>query len=503
MYPEDRNPDNNEESVKDLYDRFRLSIGKDNDDVYFSEEDLVEIYDYADDHFDEFVKMEVLFYGARMFPDSKILQTKRRYLYADLGNTDAVAKLLEQQNDDLSILDKILMFRNDPYADFNDLVKIIDEAKSLEDDEVIELLKVFDEPELYPWLRRNYQKIAQKSCDVENMYFNTLLTAKDNNDTRLVIKLSEELTMLNPFNIEYLELLASTQIEVGQFKQALSTLEYSLALNPKSVRSLILKAEALAGLNPASEEACNILISLKDDEDFTILRGWETLITILLQRDNADTLINILRQKCFSLNDNIVLFETLLVADPEGWTEYKPLLKSKSLPDDPEFWFRRACKHINSNVKIAALLLNEGFSRSHKVSDAFLDLYIEVLYRTGQYADVIKVYRQMKKDASNMPDCVLLYILSLARTGKVKRAVDEAKMVLKNLESDSATNSIAIVEDDDVEKDELRIKFTSATMMRILHTGLEEVYQSIINGLDRPDPLPIDDFDPLINYMEN
>ena len=77
--------ENPHDSRRALYERFYAIVGRadnpqDADDAYFDEDDIIEIYDYANDMNDDFIKLEALFYGARMFPASEALRTRRDYL---------------------------------------------------------------------------------------------------------------------------------------------------------------------------------------------------------------------------------------------------------------------------------------------------------------------------------------------------------------------------------------------------------------------------------------
>lgn len=501
MFQEEQPADGNEADVKSLYNRFKETIGrKNNDEVYFDEDELIEIYGYAEEHFDEFVKMEVLFYGARMFPDSEFMQTRRRCMYYDLGNTEAVDTLLERASN-LSTLDKILKYRQKDNGDLQELVKIIDEARSLDDEEVIEIVAELNENDHYSWLKNNYQRIAEKSLSLENTYFNICLTAKENDDRQLQMKLAEELTMLKPFSVEYLELLATCQSDDGQYSEVLSTLEYSLALDPKSVQSLILKANALARLEPGSEEAYKILLSVKDDDMFQHLGGWNLLMEQMLIRDELPKLIEMLKEETRKEDCSFEFVERLLEIDPQNMQVYAPLLKNKTWPDSPEFWFNKAAKYFVEDVKMAALILSEGFSRCRFIKG--LGLYLEILYCARRFEDVIKVFRDMTKQASKMPDCVMIYILALARTGKIQKAVDEAKSYSKKSAPGVDDNPVSILVPFDVEEEGMQVNPSSVSLSWIMHAGKLMVFRSIILGLDRPEPLPFEEFDPLEEYMDD
>lgn len=76
---------------EELYQRFRESLRRPVSERFFDEDELVEVYDYAGDLNDDYVQMEVLFCGARLYPESQALSERRALLYLDtsIDDTDA------------------------------------------------------------------------------------------------------------------------------------------------------------------------------------------------------------------------------------------------------------------------------------------------------------------------------------------------------------------------------------------------------------------------------
>ena len=57
---------------RELYDKFRAGLkGGDETSSFYDEDDLIDIYDQAADLEDEYVKIEVLLAGSRLYPDSE------------------------------------------------------------------------------------------------------------------------------------------------------------------------------------------------------------------------------------------------------------------------------------------------------------------------------------------------------------------------------------------------------------------------------------------------
>ncbi|MDE5650739.1 MAG: hypothetical protein K2I35_07000, partial [Duncaniella sp.] len=68
---------------QNLYDEFESEVVRHgNQEAYFDENDLIEIFDYASDLDNNIVKMEVLIYGAVHYPRSEALATRRAWFYS-------------------------------------------------------------------------------------------------------------------------------------------------------------------------------------------------------------------------------------------------------------------------------------------------------------------------------------------------------------------------------------------------------------------------------------
>ena len=74
---------------EELYERFKASLKRPVADRYFDEDELVEIYDYAGDLSDDYVQLEVLFCGARLYPASASLAERRALMYLDTSVDDS------------------------------------------------------------------------------------------------------------------------------------------------------------------------------------------------------------------------------------------------------------------------------------------------------------------------------------------------------------------------------------------------------------------------------
>ena len=79
---------------RELYERFCSDLKKDRRVMFYDLDDLIELYDYANDIQDKYVAIEVLFCGERLYPESVELAERRALFYFGYDE-DAAAYAVE------------------------------------------------------------------------------------------------------------------------------------------------------------------------------------------------------------------------------------------------------------------------------------------------------------------------------------------------------------------------------------------------------------------------
>ena len=135
----DNTPDDARQS---LFDEFESEIVKaGNTEAFFDENDLIEIFDYASDLDNYIVKMEVLLYGARHYPDSQALATRRAWFYSSFGEMEAAAEVNSRVSNG-GVLNKLLALRAEGASDTPEtrarLDEIVEAATEFGDEDVIQ-----------------------------------------------------------------------------------------------------------------------------------------------------------------------------------------------------------------------------------------------------------------------------------------------------------------------------------------------------------------------------
>ena len=488
--------ENPHDSRRALYERFYAIVGRadnpqDADDAYFDEDDIIEIYDYANDMNDDFIKLEALFYGARMFPASEALRTRRDYLYYYLGNDGAVRLLLERRKSQTT-LSRLLALRartDRKRSAVDELDAILRESEAFDDEEIIQFVTEAAAPETVGWLFDNIDRLKEKCSYLPTLYYELAGAAEDNGDYPRAIAMAEELTMLEPFNIEYWELLADVQRISGDFKGCLATLDYSLAIDPKSVKSRILKATALFNLDSTSPEALDLLMGVADSDSFDSV-CMQTLAILLTNNRRQDEAVEMLEKRLKNDPGDTIILDCLFVLNEPRLESYMESLRSVSADLDltTGAWLEWGMRHMAAaRYAVAAELLLEG----HRLGklDGSEACVAEAIYLSGRFDRVLSFRQSIGGDSvAHSPEITAATVMSLVRLGRREEAAALASSFLAALPR-------------------ISVEVGSGTTIgqvtrRFFAVGVRDIFSNILRALtsQTTDTIPADDFDPFLTY---
>ena len=244
-FMEHYNPDNNENEV--LYQRFKNALGQGADKGYFDEDDIVVIFDTAGDFNDEYVRMEALLYAARYYPDSVAMADRRAIFYNSYSDTMRDDFLVDHPElvTFITSLLRLLSINPDTAQAIEHLDNLVAGVEELDDEEIIQLVDTAAALGLIDWLADNIELLKSKTSYQPTLLYEMDIVFENAKRYDLCVRVLEEVTTLEPFIGEFWRLLAQTYLELENFGQALSAIEYALAIDPADDVAKIVKAEIL------------------------------------------------------------------------------------------------------------------------------------------------------------------------------------------------------------------------------------------------------------------
>lgn len=413
---------------RELYERFINEVRKEDVTLFYDEDDLIEVFDYASDMHDDFAKIEVLMLAARLFPESVPLKERKAWFHFDLGNAEA-ARDLALSLPANSVMRRLLLLyidRPEPAEARKRLDEIISVEGEFEDEWLIDLVEVASELGCYGWLKEAQTRIAAKTPYPQTFYYEMVDEAEQNDDIPTAIALAEELTMLEPFNADFWELLARLHGPVQKdYASALTDIDYSLAIRPDSVRALMLKADAMLELHYKIDDIAVVLdkaLELEPDNS-SVVMGKAVALWTEGYNQEATALLETYRRR--NPEDTAVLLMMLRATGGMMQRELlKPIFSGANSPDDfgaLNEWIKEARELASEgNIGAAATYLS---AMADFTAMRPLGLLMEYLYRAGRYSEVIDAYATHIHSLSSLEECEpsvpYLYVLARLRVNRL------------------------------------------------------------------------------------
>ncbi|MDE6389948.1 MAG: hypothetical protein K2L26_00840, partial [Duncaniella sp.] len=265
-----------------LYEEFLSEVVRaGNQEAYFDEQDLVEIFDYSSDMDNYIAKMEVLLYGARHYPDSQPLATRRAWFYSSFGEMDAAAELNNRVSNG-GVLNELLSLMAEGAADTPAtrarLDAMIDANEDFADEELIQLVDFCAQAQMLDWVEQNYERVKAKCSYPQTFIYEYANRCEEEMKYGRAVALFEELTMMEPFTVDFWERLSAAQYREGLYDAALSSAEYAMAISPASPEASRIKGMALYALGRDFETVSELMTPLlaypeANDTDLSVLVG--------------------------------------------------------------------------------------------------------------------------------------------------------------------------------------------------------------------------------------
>ncbi len=433
-----------------LLRRFMKVVGEPAGSVFFDEDELVELFDYAGDLGDDFLRIEVLLWGARLFPDSVPLSERRAALYYDLGNDSALQKVMKKVPDS-SVLKRILSLRaSKPDAEMakSEMTAILQSVKDFKDEEIIRFVQTGCELGLYAWLKEHKHQILQRCSFPQSFLYELIPYAEENADYDYIIELLEELTDLEPFNSEFWEMLADyLDIHFSDAEKTLNAAEYALAIDPDSIKATVIKASAMYQLKHPFKDIEHILreaIASHPEDNSPV----HLLADLYASEERLDDAIELLKEYVDSHPEDRVTL-SYLISGTKGDLDERYLRRFYEVekPDYDQLveWCRSALQQFRPVVALQILRLISH--EDYLTNDEPHQLLITALYAAREYArvrDSFMVYKNLCETTSmlfNMNIGVLyaLSALSWADTPEKRTEAIEAIEWMENGAAQCAT----------------------------------------------------------------
>lgn len=426
---------------EELCSRFRATLSDNGSDRYFDEDELIEIFDYAGDLNDDYIRFEVLLCGARLYPDSIPLRERRALLYSAFGE-DLSEKYLEDNNSQQSALWDIARLRNSNPAGaeaVRQLELLLSHYDEFDDEEVIQLVDLASSLGQTDWLTDRLDALRAHVTYLPTLLFEIAVVLEMNGRYDEAIKLLEELTNIEPYNEQYWFMLAQEYDLAGNVDGSLSALDLALAILPDDKAMRFYQARILARDEHTTDRAVDILVKLADEfpEDIDICHFLATMYVDMAQSDDMAEKMRNFRlaasalDKCFKLNPGDVKLATdILAIGLSPADEVISIVDKKNPPATTAEWIEwaKSLEDLDVYDKAVKVLLYYEKKIGRQDPDVN-DALVRNFFMLKDFKSVTRYYERHceGKSGSTSDDAglqVVIYVLSVIRNGQYQTAME-------------------------------------------------------------------------------
>lgn len=471
--------------MRSLYDRFRQEVESGAVIDYYEINELLDIYDYAQDEGDALVQMFVFLTVARLYPESREFDERMAFFLSYVSQDAANDMVSRKGRRETALWDVLQMcVRCYPTGDAAPyLDEIIRKYDSLDCETVLKIIDFLRETDQRNLLVRYYPEISQRAEDPRGFAFEAAETLKEGagfqEEAR---KIAEELTRMEPFNIEAWLLLARIEFGLEHSEDALAAVDYALAIDPEHFNARLTRGVIMVVIPEKRKESIEVLSGILSSDplnSFALEGLAEAYARENRIKEACEVYATMLRNDVATAGSGDPLM-VILELEPDNLEDYLQMALDKGKTDGND-WRMMAVGLINKEKFIPAAKALDFYHRKIGIT-TWVDFYLHTLYDARMFERYAEVFEEVSDDMSSpaskpgfftMTDYILLASVYL-RLGRKEEAASLSDAIEKAKEECHSVD------------DHFRwrgIRFTA----RLIHT------------LATTDNLPVNlkDFDPL------
>lgn len=427
---------------QDLLDRFAKSLTASNtEDYFFDEDDLVEIFDFAGDMGNDYLRAEALMRGARYYPDSQALRQRRALFYTDVLDPEAMKGLAENLADDSSMLAAISRIQAQPHGDVrDDLAYILKTYPKFDDEETIRFVQLAGDYNAISWIIENLPEVLKHCDNTDILYYELAFEIIDSDnpspkDYDQAAELLEKLVEVRPFVSDYWALLARAQYHSENHKpKASDSLDYALAIDPMNHEALLMKVMIIAAApNPKKfrDELMDI-VDKKPDLELAIRTLMPLIPKSKLKSEGYPRLERLLKENPTS----IFAMSSMLAINPNKARHHMEAF-DKAFPGgfDDGIWASMLMRVAPISHTGAAYImqhaLEQNSANNKTPSEQFLNALVDTLFYIQEFEAMLRVAETIAVNYGSNGNLVALTALAEAKMGQLKPALEMAEFYLE------------------------------------------------------------------------
>lgn len=399
MYNDDQQK-NEEDYMHSLYLRFRAEVESGAVIEYYELNELLDIYDYAQDEGDVMVQMFVFLTASRLYPRNHDFDERMGFFLSYISQPAAEDMLMRTGREDSALWDVLRMgLKCYPEGDPEPYLKeILEKYDSLDCEtvlKIVDLLRDMNRPEL---LTKYYGRLTYLAEEPNGLAFEIADILKDQEEMKEdARRIAEDLTKLEPFNIEAWLLLARIEFSLEHPEEALAAVDYAVAIDPEHKNARLTRAVIMVVLPAKRQEAIGLLKQAVEEDPSNMIAA-EGLAEAYTRDGNKEAACGIYKD---IYGTGIYTSDPLLAImelEPDNLEEYLDFCLRQRECDEKE-WQQKAYNLIDKGKLQLAVRILDYYYRKFGFRER-QNFFLYCLYDAGRFERFIEVFIEL----STAPD---------------------------------------------------------------------------------------------------
>lgn len=414
--------------LNELYTKFRHDLKHaDIASLYYDEDDIIDIFDYAGDVHDDNVRLNAMMLGFKLFPDSTDMLKRQAIFLSDINDLSFGQFITDNNRRPIhDFMWEILRCKAFGQAsDITERLKtLLDNFVLEEDEEIIQFVGIAHKYGCEQWLSDNLDFIRSRCRYPDTLYYEIARSAESPEQMSFGVKLLEQLTDEDPFNTDYWGLMADIQSALGRYDDALSSLEYVKALDADDRDINSLQGYILLQLNRPEDAIAPLEKSHEANPDN------EPAVRNLLQAyrltGNTEKMKPIVKDFFESDPTDPEIFVEMMSLFPENLEETLQRFHSSPSDHDEQSTVQRVGQLCSAGYTETALNYLQWYTGRYPITQQTKLALLELLYLSGSYKEAYLFLDSNFNELQLMPN-ELPYIGLIASVLIRNRKLDEAR----------------------------------------------------------------------------
>lgn len=390
-----------EQYMKELYEKFRAGVRNNNNAEFYEEDELLDIYDYAQDEGDDMVQLYVLLTGARLYPDSDFLDERKAFFLSSI-NDEAARNMLTRKGRRDSALWGVLKLALDTYPDGNPeepFTELLASDYRFSCEAIIRLIDILTDLGRLDLIAEHLHILREKAENPTLLYYEAAEALyRDDRFTARARDIAEELTQAEPFNPDNWVILAKIEFALQHPRECVAAADYALAIDPENQHALLVRGIGLVAEDDSAPEGTAVLQKVLGREPSNAIAA-KALAEGYLRQNKRKAALEVYTSFMEANPSGSVMIADAMKLHPDNADSCLERFAA-SEGDNERKWLEVAAQLANDGEEVEAVRMLSFFNERYSLREG-MEYFLQLLYRLKKYGEYASIFGKCCADAQN------------------------------------------------------------------------------------------------------